>query len=215
MEGAGFLPLPQAASLTKNYSVWEKLFLQYLRTNRRLKIYQSPLLKEVSAEGETEREFLIRMGHLAHEKRDREAELLKKKYEARFQTLENQRMRARQALEARADQRKLEAVVSAGTAILSALLGRKTVSAATVSRVGTAVKSTGRAVKSGEAIAKSQESLEAIEDRVARLEQELSQELSALSAKYDQALDAVETVEIRPAAGGVTLRLFALAWAPE
>jgi hypothetical protein len=218
MEGIPFLPLPSAAALAKNYGIWEKLFLQYLKTNRNLELYRSPSLKETSMMGEDERDFRIRLQHLAHEKRDDEVELLKKKYETKFQTLENRLLRARQTMENRstqANQKKMEAAVSAGTAILGALFGRKAISATSISKVGTAVKSTTRAMKSGEAIAQSKETLETLEAQMAQLELDLEQEIGKLTEKYDVSLETLESVSIRPAAGGIVLQLFALGWMLE
>lgn len=218
MEGIPFLPLPSAAALAKNYGIWEKLFLQYLRTNRNLELLRSPSLKEISAVGEEERDFRIRLQHLAHEKRDDEVEQLKKKYEAKFQALESRLMRARQTMENRstqANQKKMEAAVSAGTAILGALFGKKAISATSISKVGTAVKSTTRAMKSGEAIAQSKETLETLEAQMTQLELELEQEIAKLTEKYEISQEELEKVMIRPAAGGIALQLFALGWILE
>lgn len=218
LEGIPFQSLPSAAALAKNYAVWEKLFLQYLKTNRSLELYRSPSLKETSMMGEDERDFRIRLQHLAHEKRDDEVELLKKKYETKFQTLENRLLRARQTMENRstqANQKKMEAAVSAGTAILGALFGRKAISATSISKVGTAVKSTTKAMKSGEAIAQSKETLETLEAQMAQLELDLEQEIGKLTEKYDVSLETLESVSIRPAAGGIVLQLFALGWMLE
>ena len=175
-------------------------------------------MKEISAVGEEERDFRIRLQHLAHEKRDAEVEQLKKKYETKFQALENRLMRARQTMESRstqANQRKMEAAVSAGTAILGALFGKKTISATSISKVGTAVKSTTRAMKSGESIAQSKETMETLEAQMAQLELELEEEIAKLTEKYEISQENLEKVTIRPAAGGIALQLFALGWILE
>lgn len=218
VENASFKEYPAAAAEAKNYENWEKLFNQHLRTVISLQLFSSPSFKLVSELGEDERAFRIRLQHLAHELRDEEVDTLKRKYETKLDVLENRQRRARQVLENRstqANQKKMEAAVSAGTALLGALFGRKSISATSISRVGTAVKSTSRALKSGEAISQSQETLQSVEDQLAELELEMEEQIEKISQKYDVTDEKLEMVEIRPTAGNITVRLVALAWVPR
>ena len=99
----------------------EKLLSQYIRKDLSLNLYISPTLKEVSQVGEEERDFRIRLQHLAHEQRDNALESLRK-YASKINTLEDRHRRARQTLEkqsTKATQRKMDAAVSTGAAILA------------------------------------------------------------------------------------------------
>jgi len=216
--GATYMNYPEAAANAGNYDDWEKLFTQFIRTDFSLKLFFSPTFKIVSEADEDERNFRIRLQHLAHERRDEEIEILKSKYKPKIDVLENRQRRAKQAVEnqsSMATQKKMEAAVSAGTAILGAFFGRKSISATSISRVGTAVRSTGRAMKSGEGIAQSQETLESVEMQLQELLDELEQKIEELSAKFSNLDEKLEEVEVRAASGNITVHFVGLAWTPR
>ncbi|MBK5246818.1 MAG: DUF87 domain-containing protein, partial [Peptostreptococcaceae bacterium] len=216
--GATYMNYPSAAANAGNYDKWEKLFTQFIRTDFSLKLFFSPIFKVVSEADEDERDFRIRLQHLAHEHRDDEIEILKSKYKPKIDVLENRQRRAKQAVEnqsSMATQKKMEAAVSAGTAILGAFFGRKSISATSISRVGTAVRSTGRAMKSGEGIAQSQETLESVEMQLQELLNELEQKVDELSAKFSNLDEKLEEVDVRAASGNITVHFVGLAWTPR
>jgi hypothetical protein len=218
VEGACFADFPDAASKARSYEDWKRLLTQFIRTNLSLKLFYSPTLKLLSEPGEDERDFRIRIQHIAHERRDEALDAIRKKYASKLDTLEERHRRAKQEVErqnALAAQRKVEAAVSAGTALLGALLGRKVISATSVSRLGTAVRSTSRAFKSGQEISGAVETLQAIETQIQELQLELERQLEKISADYDVMEEKLENVEIRPVSGNITVHFVGLAWVPE
>lgn len=218
IEGASYASYPEAASNTRSYDNWSKLLNQFIRTNLSLRLFSSPTLKVISEIGEDERDFRIRLHHLAHEYRDEALEVIKKKYASKIDILENKQMRAMQTVEkqnAMAAQKKMDAAVSAGNAILGALMGRKSISATSISKVGTAVKSTSRALKSDQGINAAQETLQSIELQLEKMQGELEQELEKISEKYDMLQEKLENVEIRATSGNITVHLVGLAWVPH
>ena len=143
-----YAPVPAAASKARGYAAWSKEFVNWVYSNRQIEVYRSAALKQVSAPGESERDFRVRLTQAAREERDRAAEDLRRKYAPKITVLEDRIRRARQAAEREAQQaqsQKLGVAVSIGATLLGAFLGRKAVSAATVGRAGTAVRSMGRA----------------------------------------------------------------------
>lgn len=64
--------------MPKTNDKWQRLFTQYLRAEHPLTLFSSPSLKAVSEADEDERDFRIRLQHLAHEERDRAVETLRK-----------------------------------------------------------------------------------------------------------------------------------------
>lgn len=217
LDGATFADCPASAANAKSYDNWRKLFAQHIRTNLKLKLLYNPKIKIVSEPGEEERDFRVRLQHLVHEKRDDALEALKKKYDSKINTLEERRRRAQQEIDrqnAMANQRKMEAAVSAGTAILGALFGRKSISATSISRVGTAVKSTGRALKSHQGISQAQETLESVEAQLEELQIELEQQIEKISNDYDMIMETLEEVEIGASSGDINVHLLCLAWNP-
>ena len=217
-DGIPYGNYPAVAANAKSYDNWKKLFNQFIRTNIFLKLFSSTKLKVVSMMDEEERDFRARLQHLAHEKRDEAMEVLKKKYSSKIDVLEDRQQRAKQAVEKQstmAGQRKMEAAVSTGTALLSAFLGKKSVSVTSVSRVGTAMKSTNKALKSGQGIAQAQEKLESVQNQLADLQLELEKEIDKISAEYDLYDEKLDEIEIRPTSGNITVQLVSLAWVPK
>ena len=215
--GMGFAEYPSAAADAKNYDKWQRLFTQYLRAEQPLTLLSSPSLKAVSEADEDERDFRIRLQHLAHEKRDQAVEAMRKKYASRIKTLEDRHRRAQQAVEkqhAQSKQKKLDAAVSTGSAILGALFGSKKVTATSVSKVGTAMRSANRAMQSGTTIAQAQETLQAVEAQLMELEAELQREVDKVADTYNVLEETLEEVVIRPTATNITVHLLALAWTP-
>jgi len=218
LEGACYADFPDAASKAGSYEDWKRLLTQYIRTNLCLKLFYSPTLKLISEPGEDERAFRIRLQHLAHERRDEAVEAIRKKYESKLDTLEERHRRAKQEVDrqnALAAQRKVEAAVSAGTALLGALLGRKMISATSVSRIGTAVRSTSKAFTSGQQISGAVETLQSIEAQIRELQMELEQQLEKISAGYNVMEEKLENVEIRPISSNITVHFVGLAWVPN
>ncbi|MDI9486172.1 MAG: DUF87 domain-containing protein [Bacillota bacterium] len=218
VRGASFANYPNAAANARSYDSWKKLFAQFIRTDLQLKLFSSPTLKVVSEVDEDERDFRIRLQHLAHEKRDEALDALRKKYASKINTLEDRQRRAKQALEkqsTRAAQKKMDAAVSTGAAILGTLFGRKSMSATSISRVGTAVKSTTRAFQSGEGIAQAEETLRSVEAQLEQLESELQQQVEKISESYDMLEEKLEEVQIRATSGNIAVHLVGLAWCPS
>jgi len=75
---------------------------------------------------------------------------IRRKYDSKFNTLQNRLLRAEQAIareQEQAKSQKMKTVISFGTALLGSLLGRKKVSASSARSFGTAMKSASRMQK--------------------------------------------------------------------
>ena len=218
LDGARFMDYPEAASNARNYDQWKRLLTQHIRTNVSLKLFACPDIKLFSEFEEEERDFRVRLQHTVHEKRDEALETVKKKYASKIQTLETRLQSAAQAVEkqsAMASQKKLDAVVSAGSAVLGALLGRKKVTASSVSKVGTAVRRTSTAMKSGQGIDQAEEKFNMIQTQLEDLKLELEGALNSLSDQYDLMKEKIEEIEVRPTTTNTTVHLVGLAWVPN
>ncbi len=212
VQNAQYENVPQVAADPRSYDGWQKLLSQYIRTELSLTLLFGPTLKVFSQPGESERDFLIRLQHLAHEQRDEDTEALRKKYDSKLTVLEDRYRRARQALEKQtsmASQKKMDAAVSAGTALLGALFGRR---GGSVGRVGTAVRSTSRAFQSGEGINRAEENLASVEAQLDKMQADIEQEVKMISAKYDMQNEVLEEIQIRPMSKNITIHFVGLAW---
>lgn len=147
MPGSEYADLPVAAKKAAAYRKWNKDLSRWVCQNRPLVLLRSKRFGMTSLLGESEGEFRARLAQAVREKRDLEVEKLRNKYGKRFITLKDRLMRAEQAISREDEQakaRKMQTAISFGTAILGAFLGRKTVSATSASRVGTAMRSASR-----------------------------------------------------------------------
>ncbi len=104
-------------------------------------------------------------------------------------------------------------MVSFGATVLGALLGRKAVSASTLGRATTAVRGVGRSVKESQDVGRAKDKLTAAQEELKALENEVNEEIAALTA-VDAGIADIQTIEVKPKRGGVDVRLVALAWKP-
>ncbi len=217
LPGASFAELPSVARKVKSYSKWNKDLLRWVRQNRPLMLYRSKRFKLTSSPDESKSEFCSRLNQAAREKRDMEVEKLRRKYGSKFDTLQKRLMRAEQAIQREQEQaksKKMETVVSFGTAILGAFLGRKAVSTSSATRFGTAVKSAGRMRKESMDVARAQETANAVKQEMAELDQRLQSDIDNLEAGYDPAAEELEEVMVKPKSTDITLQAFGLTWMP-
>ncbi len=216
IEDSSYMGLPALAADSKIYGKWKQMLEQFLRNECQFELLYSPTLKVISNPEEDERDFKIRLQHLMHEARDKAVEDLKKKYQAKIDVLADRQRRARQTLEkqnAMANQRKMEAAVSAGTALLGSLFGKKALTATSISKVGTAVKSTGRALKS-EGVDQARETLASVEAKLSEIEKELEAEIEKIANRYDLQSEKLEKVVIKTTGGNINTHYVGLAWKP-
>ncbi|MGW8186668.1 MAG: ATP-binding protein, partial [Desulfobacterales bacterium] len=215
--GAAFADLPAAAYRSAEYKKWCHDMLRWVRRNRPLSIYQSKKFKLTSTLGETEGAFRARLAQAAREQRDLAVEKLRRKYAKEYAALQDRRMRAEQVLAREQEQvktQKMESVISFGTAILGAFLGRKVVSSGNVTRMGTAMKSAGRLGKERMDVARAQETMAAVNTKIADLEGRLQNDIDKLDAVYDPASEPLEEVRVTPRSTDITLNIFGLLWLP-
>ncbi len=217
LPGAQFSRLPPAASRKASYTKWRRAFVRYVAQNHALLLLQAPKLKVFSAPGESETEFRARLAQRCRELRDTEVEKLRARYASRFQTLHDRLLRAEQAVQREREQASaatVQTVVSFGTALLGAFLGRRRVNTTAASRLGTAMSRASRTKKQKMDVVRAQERVASIRERLEVLQQELEQKIAVLSSKYDPQTVQVREVRIRPRISDVTLDLFGQGWLP-
>ena len=217
LSGASFAELPSLAEKAGSYDKWEKDLLRWVRQNRPLTLYRSKRFQLTSGPEESRSEFLSRLTQAARENRDLEVEKLRRKYSSKYNTLQRRLMSAEQALQREQEQaksKKMETMVSFGTAILGAFLGRKAVSATSATRFGTAVKSAGRMRKESMDVARAQETAAAVKNEIAELDERLQKDIDSLDAAFDPTGEELEEVTVKPQSTNITLEIFGLTWMP-
>ena len=217
LSGARYADLPAEGRKKGSYRRWQKDLVRWVRQNRPLTLYRSKRFKLTSDPGETEGQFRARLAQVMREKKDLAAGKLRQKYGRRFETLKNRLMRAEQAIareEQQARAKQVDTVISFGTAILGAFLGRKAVSARSASRMGSALKSASRVQKEKMDVARARETAEAVRRQMADLEAQLQGELNQLEFTFDPAAEELDRIPVRAKSTDIAVEIFAFAWLP-
>lgn len=217
-EGAEYAPLPPPAAQPKQYAAWHKTLATALFTSRKLELLRSPTLGKIARLDEPESEFRLRLQQAAREQRDAAVAGLRARYAPKLQALQDRIRRARQAVEresAQARTAKLSTVLSFGTTLLGAFLGRKVVSSSSLSRAATTLRGVSRSAEQAQDVERAGETLDVLEQRLIDLEAQFEAEAAALEARRDATTEPLETIELRPAKSGITILVVALAWVPH
>ena len=209
---AKYSELPAAASIPKNYEVWQKDFANWLTKSQRLDLLRSPSLKQLSKLGETESDFRIRMQLAARELLDEHTEKLRTKYAPKYAALDERIRKAQMAVDKEQDQvkrQKYQSAVMIGSTLLDAFVGRKASSG--VSRTARDLQ---RVQKERKDIEFAGENLEAMQRQRKKLEEEFLAEVKMMGQKVDPLTEKLETVSIAPTRTNISVKLVALVWSP-
>ncbi len=210
--GATFAELPAAAANPKSYAAWQKAFATWLYQTQAIELWKCSSTGLVSKPGESEGDFRIRVQQAARELRDVQAEKLRQKYAPKLQTLNDRLFRAQQKIEVekqQASSQKMQSMLTIGTSLLGAFLGRKTVSAANVGRIGTAARSMSKIGKESSDVGRAEDSAELIQQQIKDLEAQFQADVDALPAVGAETL---ESVSVKAKKTGINVQLTALGW---
>ena len=214
---ARFAELPASAAKPGSYEAWAKEFSRWLYQNEAVTVLRSPSTGMLSTPEEGEREFRIRLAGALRERRDAEVARLREKYAAKITSLDERLRRAEQAKvreQQQASQQRLQTTVSTAATVLTALLGRKRMSASTLGRATTAARGAARAAKETQDIARAQETVEALEAQKAELEAQVEAEAAALGDSAAAQTESLEPVRLKPKRGQIAVTLVSLVWVP-
>ena len=137
-EGCAFHELPPAAREAKGYARWSKDYADWLYQTQTVTLLRSKAQKLVSHNGESEADFRARLAQGAREGRDSKADALRAKYDAKVAALQQKLHTAQQAVDREENQERgagLQTAVSVAGSILGGFLGRKSVSAGSITTV--------------------------------------------------------------------------------
>ena len=213
-EGIPFAPLPPEAVVSKNFKNWEKELKSSLYQRQWLKLWYSPELKTTSNANESEGEFRGRLTHVVREARDLEVEKLRKKYASKIKSAVERVRKAEQKIEKETEQyknRKRSTLISIGTTVLGAFLGRK---ASSITGAGTAIRGAGSAAKEKSDIARAEEDLVALKEKYEELEALLQADIDKIEERLTPETIPLSQLEVRPRKTDIVVYSFGLAWTP-
>ncbi len=209
-----FASLPDSLSGAKQQAALKKSLAEHLYRTARLTLWKTKGAELISAVGETEAEFRLRLGQDLREARDAALEKVRQAFALKIERLEKRLLTARQRLEreqAEARDHSWQTSISIGSGILQAVLGRSR----SLGRVSTSMKSASRAAKQRADVAQADESLQALQAERDALEQEMAAELSRLRQAYDPSLVELEPLEVAPRKSDVVVAEVAIGWVPD
>ncbi|HVP60423.1 MAG TPA: hypothetical protein VMT11_07685 [Myxococcaceae bacterium] len=216
-EGATFEEAPAAVTNAGSWTEWKKSLATALYQSRPLKLFRCDALDEVSTPGESLAEFKARLTHSGHQQRDTDVEALRRRWAPRLQTLQNAVQRAEKSLadqEAQASGQTLDTVVTVGTTLLGAFLGRKAISVTNLNRARTALRSGSRTVKERQDVGTAGQQLEAAKKQLAEAEAEFQEETAKLQAAAAPDALVVAELTIPPRKSDIAVGNLLLAWRP-
>lgn len=217
-EDATFGPLPAAATKPKSYETWKKALVDALYRGTKLELFHLKSLKLASRPGESERDFMIRARQSTRESRDDAVEQLKKKYQPKFDTLRDKRVKAELVLQRESDQATkshLETVINLGSTVLGALFSRKKLSSSTLTKAATSARGATKSLKDQSDVSRAKLQIEDLDQQIAELDERFRAEVSELDRHSDPISDSIEIVLIRPKKTNIRPMLVALTWAPH
>jgi hypothetical protein len=215
--GAAFSALPPAMAKSKNYGAWAASLKRHLYETQTLPLFRCTSFKAVSQPGETERDFRVRLGHVARQRRDAETESLREKYAAKLAALDEKIRAAEKRVErekAQASQSTFQAAITFGGSILGALVGKKRISAANVGRAATSARAAGRAMQQRGDVALAAEDVAKFEQKYAELEAKLEAEIEELKSVMTPESLVIELLSVRPKKSEISVERVALVWTP-
>jgi hypothetical protein len=212
---ARFGPLPEELNTASKVKAFGKDFGEYLYREQELEIFYNPVLELYGRPGEAERDFNVRAQQVARENRDVEVEKLRKKSERELDRLEERLAREERDLareEAQYDARKREELISAGESLVGLLGvfgGRR--SSRGLSRAATKRRLTADAKAD---VTEAEAAVERLEEEIEDLRHEMEAEADAITRKWADTLDEIETYSVHPRRVDVDVQVVSLAWAP-
>lgn len=209
---AHFDSVPESINEPKEFKRLENDLEDHWYHNERIHVLYSPVFKEYSRPEETEREFKMRLTQMAREERDEEVDKLNAKYEKKIRKIENKLERAEIKLdkkEAKAGAKKREIAVSVGESVLGMFMGRRSTRAAS-----TALSKYRQSKMAQMDVKEAEEKVEALVEEIEMLENELKEEAAEITEEWDNALEEIEEIPIKPRKSDIQVDLLALAWIP-
>lgn len=210
-----FEPTPASLLRAANYKTWRQKLEAYAYESVLLDVFRCPSIDLTANPGETEAAFRTRMALGLREKRDAALQSLRQKYAARLATLQDQIRRAQDRIErerSQLSQQKMQTVISVGTSILGALLGRKAMSVGNINRAGTAVRSAGRIGRESQDVTRATDSLEVLQERHAEMDSAFAQETRLLQEEFDPATATIQRVQVKPRKADIEASELSLVW---
>ena len=211
--GSTFIVPPAALQSPDKFKAWSAALKDFVERTQAVELFTSSGAGLTSQPGESEAAFRIRVRQLGREKRDKELDAARAKFDRRVRTLEDRLQRATHAIEREAQQAgqaKLNTTIAVGQTLLGALFGRRVRS---FSRAGTAARSASRIAKEAADVERAQEKVDRVDEELRELREDMDLALEEIRARYDED-ETFTTTVIRPRSSDVDVIQVGVLWRP-
>ena len=212
-----FSEVPDRVLNASFYKEATKEFANWIYRERGMTLLKSEFAKLHSKPGESETEFKARVKLAAAEERDRQVEALREKFRKAGEKLEEKLKRAQASVEkekSQASSAKMSSIISIGSSVLGALMGRKFFGATNMRRAGTSARSVSRAWEQGKDVDLAEDKVDAIKEDLAEMETEFKDKVNELRATLDSATDQLEEVKLKPYKKNIDVKAVGIVWLP-
>lgn len=215
--GGTLAPLPVAMGAVTSYRSWGADFSDWAFRTQTLETLKSASSGLTSNPGETEADFRARVSQVTAAKQNDAIDTLKKKYDAKKQTLGSQLLKAQQARERESEQsrgRMMQTAISLGATVLGGIFGRKRLGTSTLGRATTTMRDVGRSIDQAGDVKRADQTLASIQQKLTDLDTQQQSDIDALTSKTDPATENLEKILMRPRKSDITLDALGLVWMP-
>ncbi|MDP1880980.1 MAG: ATP-binding protein [Parachlamydiaceae bacterium] len=209
-----FAQLPEQFSQEKNYSNFAKQLATTLYQNQVYTVYQTFEPNMISKQGESEKDFRIRVAFNFREKRDELIKKLREKYTEKMTILNDKIQRA----QAKAEQKKQSALwqkiqtwISFLFTIISALFNRK-LTQGTINQTGTSIRKATKITKNSQDAILADEEISNYQKQLDDLETQMNQEIATLNSQCESENISIDQFTIRPRKSDIIIEKIALIW---
>ena len=212
--GVTFASLPSVATKSTSFTTWKNGFADFAYDNERETVLYSAALDEFARPSEDERAFRIRLSALARERRDDQADDLRRRYASRVDRIDERIRTAERRVDrekAQARRASVDAGTRAGVAVFDAIFGRRR----SVAR-GTAssIRAGARAREQRADVAEAEARLDELESERTALLAELEAETQRVGTRTDPRNEQFQRVEVAPRRRDVSDASAILLWLP-
>ncbi len=212
---ASYAELPELVMREKSLKSFERGVSDFVYESKNLELFMCEDLDLESKLGESKRDFLVRMEDTLKELREERIEKLQEKFGSDYEKLQDKLQKLDMKLqkeEAEASSKMADTLIGVGMTLVSAFFGKKTLSAATISK-GASTLSKGKDVlKERTDVANAQLLLSDVQEEMQLLEQRLKEEIEEITKELDIKNYAPQSLIIKPKRSDIVLIDFALLW---
>lgn len=216
ISGSSFGEIPIGLTQEKNYVQFAKGIAAFIYQNQTYQIYQTTDPKMTSKEGESEKDFRIRVAHEMREQRDERVAKLRETYAAKMDGIKLKLERSQEKVAQ--NQRKswgriFQTILSFGMAILGLFFGKK-ITQKTISQTGSSLRRAGQITKDSQETSQQEASVLSYQQQIQEIERQMNGEIAALASHLDAENLVIETIRIRPRKSDTSVEKVALVWWP-